>query len=563
MFDAHCTPVPAVVPTCSLCFVCSYALLTQGVMEAKKVEETRVLVTHARDLLRHHLAAAPHRSLCINKRRELRTTLQQLLPCLSIVQSYEQQHTYLSTYELTIGAVRQVLVSLEVADAAVDAKDRQLVNAQYKVEYHGREDNVEGCAALPKPTAPLRTAAEAPVLASCANRAPATAPSVTWRNTYGCEDAILALRQATTLPLQHPFLFTGPRQPWRRLLLYGPPGTGKTRLAAATATEYGAVFLSVSAADLLSKWVGESEKQVRQAFAQAAASVPRCVLFFDEVDALCSARGGHGESELARRLKTELLLHLQADLPTVTVLAATNLPWELDAAFLRRFDRFIHVGLPSNAVKRRLLAKELRGVTNTITGDALDRIVAQTERFSVVDVRRLLSYAVMAPVTEWLLQTQATVDDRSSDSGESTKEGSDGIDVVCAGAATAPAPLLYPSSPSRMHIEPKYRSVPCLQDTEVLGDGVRSGSSGTESTLSPCNSPLPSSRFGPEHRLSTHSSSPLHCEHSHRGRLISRTNDVPHVECHHFEDALQAITATTSADEIARYTTWHSRSICV
>ncbi|GET92402.1 ATPase-like protein [Leishmania tarentolae] len=528
-------------------------------MEVKKIEETRALVCHARDLLRYQLVSAPHHPLRIDEESELYIALRQLLPCLSIIRSYEQEFTYLSTYELVISAIGQVLGSIAAAEGTVNAEDVQSVKARRDIEYHTKEDNLEASATLSTPTSHWGTAAVF-VPAPCIRDAPATASSVTWKNTYGCDDAILALRQATTLPLQHPSLFTGPRQPWRRLLLYGPPGTGKTRLAAATAAEYGAVFLSVSAADLLSKWVGESEKQVRQAFLNAAASAPRCVLFFDEVDALCSARGGHGESELARRLKTELLLHLQIDVPAVTVLAATNLPWELDAAFLRRFDRFIHVGLPSNAVKRRLLETELRGVAHTITDEALDRIVAHTDRFSVVDVRRLLSHAVMAPVTEWLLLTQATSEDRSSGNGEKAEARSDDSDVLCGVAATAPAPLLHRSSPSDTHTELQRGSVHRIADTEVLGAGVRSITSATESTPSPCRSPLPSSPAAPERCPSRFSSLPL------QGKPIScrlpctHINDVPFVEYRHFESALEAITATTSAEEIARYATWRSRS---
>ncbi|KAG5467975.1 hypothetical protein LSCM4_01062 [Leishmania orientalis] len=528
-------------------------------MEAKKVEETRALVCQARDLLRRHLVAAHGRPLCVDGQRALRVTLQQLLPCLSIIRSYEHQYIYLSTYELTIGAARKVYVSLVAADATVSAEERQTVKAKHEAEYHKSEDSF-GASATPSASMAPEGPTAASIAASFPKRAAAAASSVMWKNTYGCDDAILALRQATTLPLQHPSLFTGPRQPWRRLLLYGPPGTGKTRLAAATAAEYGAVFLSVSAADLLSKWVGESEKHVRHAFAQAAASTPRCVLFFDEVDALCSARGGQGESELARRLKTELLLHLQMDLPAVTVLAATNLPWELDAAFLRRFDRFIHVGLPSDAVKRHLLVTELRGVAHTITDDALDRIVAQTERFSVVDVRRLLSHAAMAPVTEWLLLTEGSVDDRSNDSEKSTKDGNDRIDVVSAATATAPAPLLSPPSPSRSHCEQRCRSVHRLVDTEVLGDHVRSVTSRTESTLSPFSSPSPSSPMSPEYCAPKHSPSLSTWERLHCRRPCIRTSGVPRVEYRHFEKALHTITATTSAEEIARYATWRSRS---
>ncbi|KAG5468382.1 hypothetical protein LSCM1_02362 [Leishmania martiniquensis] len=528
-------------------------------MEAKKVEETRVLVCQARDLLRGHLIAAPGRPLFVDAQHELGTTLQQLLPCLSILRSYEREYAYLSTYELVIGATRKVHGSLTAVDATMNGEDRQLLKAKHGVIHHRMEDSPDASAAPSTSMAPKGATATS-ISASALKPAAATAPPVTWRNTYGCADAILALRQATTLPMQHPSLFTGPRQPWRRLLLYGPPGTGKTRLAAATAAEYGAVFLSVSAADLLSKWVGESEKHVRHVFAQASASAPRCVLFFDEVDALCSARGGYGESELARRLKTELLLHLQMDLPAVTVLAATNLPWELDAAFLRRFDRFIHVGLPTDAVKRSLLVTELRGVAHTISSDALDRIVAQTERFSVVDMRRLLSHAVMAPVTEWLLLAQATDGSPSDDSEALTGAEHDGLDVVSAAAATAPAPLLSPSSPSRTHTESRCRSMHRLADTEILGGGVRSATSRTQSTPSPLSSPSPSSPRSPACSPAKNSSSLSHWVHLQCRRPCCHADEVPHVEYRHFEKALQAITATTTSEEMARYATWRSRS---
>ncbi|XP_050340531.1 vacuolar protein sorting-associated protein 4A-like [Bactrocera neohumeralis] len=178
-----------------------------------------------------------------------------------------------------------------------------------------------------------------------------------WSDIQGCDDAIVALKQAVLLPRLYPWLFavgssssssgtSSNRTPWQRILLYGPPGTGKTLLAHATAGELsGCPFISVSSADVLSKWVGESEKHVKAAFAQAA-RYERCLLFLDEVDAMCASRGSQGETEVARRLKTEFLFHLQALPRTVTVIAATNLPWELDAAIMRRFDAFVYVGLP-------------------------------------------------------------------------------------------------------------------------------------------------------------------------------------------------------------------------
>ncbi|EOD22905.1 vacuolar protein sorting protein 4 [Emiliania huxleyi CCMP1516] len=164
-------------------------------------------------------------------------------------------------------------------------------------------------------------------------------------------DAKAALHEAAVLPIRFPDLFTGARQPWRGVLLYGPspggrlgprcrpsrsfprklpvgpPGTGKSHLAKAVATEVAATFFSVSSSDLVSKWVGESEKQVRALFESAERRKP-AIIFIDEVDALASARS-ENEAEASRRLKNELLVRMSGVGQGVLVLGATNVPWEI------------------------------------------------------------------------------------------------------------------------------------------------------------------------------------------------------------------------------------------
>ncbi|MGH0123681.1 UNVERIFIED_CONTAM: hypothetical protein FKN15_028912 [Acipenser sinensis] len=162
-------------------------------------------------------------------------------------------------------------------------------------------------------------------------------PNVGWNDVAGLEGAKEALKEAVILPIKFPHLFTGKRTPWRGILLFGPPGTGKSYLAKAVATEANnSTFFSVSSSDLMSKWLGESEKLVKNLFELARQHKPS-IIFIDEVDSLCGSRN-ENESEAARRIKTEFLVQMQGvgnNNDGILVLGATNIPWVLDAAIRR------------------------------------------------------------------------------------------------------------------------------------------------------------------------------------------------------------------------------------
>ena len=165
-------------------------------------------------------------------------------------------------------------------------------------------------------------------------------PNVKWTDVAGLEKAKEALKEAVVLPIKFPQLFQGKRKPWKGILLYGPPGTGKSFLAKAAATETGGKFFSVSAANIVSKWMGESERLVKALFDLARKNKP-AVIFLDEIDSVMSARG-ENDNDATRRLKTEFLIQMQGvgnDDDGILVLGATNIPWGLDPAVRRRFQK--------------------------------------------------------------------------------------------------------------------------------------------------------------------------------------------------------------------------------
>ncbi|WFD19331.1 Vacuolar protein sorting-associated protein 4 [Malassezia caprae] len=225
-------------------------------------------------------------------------------------------------------------------------------------------------------------------------------PNVSWDDVAGLSTAKEALKEAVILPMKFPQLFTGKRKPWSGILLYGPPGTGKSFLAKAVATQSNSTFFSVSSSDLVSKWMGESERLVKQLFAMAREARPS-IIFIDEVDSLCGTRS-EGESEASRRIKTEFLVQMNGvsndDQNNVLVLGATNIPWALDTAIKRRFEKRVYIPLPELDARRRMFELNIGSTPCQLSPKDLRLLASETEGYSGADIAVLVREALMQPV---------------------------------------------------------------------------------------------------------------------------------------------------------------------
>ena len=227
-------------------------------------------------------------------------------------------------------------------------------------------------------------------------------PRVTWDEVGGLEEVKIKLREAIEMPLKDPDAFKrmGIRPP-RGILLYGPPGTGKTLLAKAVATESEANFISIKGPEVMSKWVGESEKAVRLIFKKARQVAP-CVVFLDEIDAIAHRRGSDTDSGVGERVVNQLLTSLDGleSLEGVVVVGATNRPDMVDPALLRtgRFDRLILVPVPDRQARIEILKVHTKEMP--LEGVDLEELGVELDGYTGADIEGLCREAAMLALRE-------------------------------------------------------------------------------------------------------------------------------------------------------------------
>ncbi len=230
-------------------------------------------------------------------------------------------------------------------------------------------------------------------------------PNVHWDDIGGLEQVKQELREVVEWPMKYRKLFAHMKVKIPKgILLYGPPGTGKTLLAKAVATESEANFISVKGPEFLSKWVGESEKAVREVFRKARQAAP-AVIFIDEIDAIAPMRGRDLGSHVTERVVSQILTEMDGleELHNVTVIAATNRPDILDPALLRpgRFDRIVYVPIPDKDARKEIFKIHLRGKPLAENVD-IENLAERTEGYTGADIEAVCNEATILALREYI-----------------------------------------------------------------------------------------------------------------------------------------------------------------
>ncbi|MBA3749936.1 MAG: AAA family ATPase, partial [Nitrosopumilus sp.] len=245
-------------------------------------------------------------------------------------------------------------------------------------------------------------------------------PDVKWNDIGGLDEVKRELQEAVEWPLRYPDLYTklGHSIP-KGILMHGPSGTGKTMLAKAVATESEANFISVKGPELLSKWIGESERGIREIFRRARQAAP-CVVFFDEIDSIAPIRGMEGVNAGTERMVSQLLTEMDGiqELTGVVIIAATNRLDMIDTAMLRpgRFDKIVFVPKPDLTTRLKIL--EIYAKDKPITPDVnFQRIAELTDGFSGADMSAVANTAISLVLHEYL-QKYSTPEDAAKHASE-------------------------------------------------------------------------------------------------------------------------------------------------
>lgn len=232
-------------------------------------------------------------------------------------------------------------------------------------------------------------------------------PNVHWKDVGGLVNAKQELIEAIEWPLKYPKLFEHMNfEVPSGILLYGPPGTGKTLMAKAVATETEANFISVKGPEFFSKWVGESEKAVRETFKKAKQAAP-CIVFFDEIDAIVPTRGGNSsDSHVTERIISQILTELDGleTLHGVVVIGATNRPDIIDPALLRpgRFDRLVHIPMPDKDARKEIFKIHTRDKP-ILKNVNIDILAELTDNLNGAEIAAVCNEAVMLAIREYLV----------------------------------------------------------------------------------------------------------------------------------------------------------------